>query len=224
MVMLDTSEFMRNGDYFPTRLIAAQDAVMAVFRGKTRDNPENTVGLMTLGGSVKVSFVRDTQKFQAAVRDTRVDTMARPFTAAVQVALLALRHRQNVNQRQRVVAVVGSPVGDSDAELARLAARMRKNGIALDIVCIGQEGVNSAKLHQFVTQVESGGNSHFLDVHPSSAELEEVISRSAICSENNTGFAGGDLDLADDPELAMALRMSLEEERQRQARVAGEAS
>lgn len=45
---------MRNGDFLPTRLQAQQDAVNIVCHSKTRSNPENNVGLITLakyGGS-----------------------------------------------------------------------------------------------------------------------------------------------------------------------------
>jgi hypothetical protein len=47
---LDNSEWMRNGDYTPTRIGAQNDAVNLLFRIKTQSNPENTVGLMTLAG------------------------------------------------------------------------------------------------------------------------------------------------------------------------------
>lgn len=39
---------MRNGDFVPTRLQAQQDAVNLVCHSKTRSNPENNVGLLTL--------------------------------------------------------------------------------------------------------------------------------------------------------------------------------
>lgn len=35
------------------------------------------------------------------------------FAAAVQIAQLALKHRQNKNQRQRIVIFVGSPLAES---------------------------------------------------------------------------------------------------------------
>lgn len=47
---LDNSEWMRNGDYTPTRMGAQNDAINLLFRIKTQSNPENTVGLMTLAG------------------------------------------------------------------------------------------------------------------------------------------------------------------------------
>ena len=51
---LDNSEWMRNGDYTPTRFEAQNDAVNLLFNAKTQSNPENTVGLMTMAGKVYV--------------------------------------------------------------------------------------------------------------------------------------------------------------------------
>ena len=45
---VDNSDYMRNGDFVPTRLQAQQDAVHVVCQSKTRSNPENNVGLLTL--------------------------------------------------------------------------------------------------------------------------------------------------------------------------------
>ena len=42
---LDNSEWMRNGDYLPTRLEAQADAVNLITGAKTQSNPENVVGM-----------------------------------------------------------------------------------------------------------------------------------------------------------------------------------
>lgn len=47
---IDNSEFTRNGDYTPSRFEAQVDAVSLLFNAKTQSNPENTVGLMSMGG------------------------------------------------------------------------------------------------------------------------------------------------------------------------------
>ncbi len=47
-ISVDNSEWMRNGDFIPSRLQAQQDAVNVVCRMKTRQNVENGVALMSL--------------------------------------------------------------------------------------------------------------------------------------------------------------------------------
>lgn len=50
VIVIDNSEYMRNGDYVPTRFEAQSDAVTTVFGHKVDSNPENTVGLMSMAG------------------------------------------------------------------------------------------------------------------------------------------------------------------------------
>lgn len=53
---VDNSDFMRNGDFIPTRLQAQQEAVNLVCHSKTRSNPENNVGLLTLSNRYGLTF------------------------------------------------------------------------------------------------------------------------------------------------------------------------
>ena len=45
---VDNSEWMRNGDFVPSRLQVQEDAANSVTLMKTRQNVENSVGLLTL--------------------------------------------------------------------------------------------------------------------------------------------------------------------------------
>ena len=49
---VDNSDYMRNGDFVPTRMQAQQDAVNLVCMSKTRSNPENNVGLLKMSSYV----------------------------------------------------------------------------------------------------------------------------------------------------------------------------
>lgn len=48
---LDNSEWMRNGDYVPSRLEAQHDAANLLCGTKTQSNPESTVGILTMAGN-----------------------------------------------------------------------------------------------------------------------------------------------------------------------------
>lgn len=52
---LDNSEWMRNGDYIPSRLEAQHDAANLLCGTKTQSNPESTVGVLTMAGKRYVS-------------------------------------------------------------------------------------------------------------------------------------------------------------------------
>ncbi|KAI0301924.1 hypothetical protein B0F90DRAFT_1716411 [Multifurca ochricompacta] len=226
MIILDNSEFMRNGDYQPTRFGALADAVTTVFTTKIDSNPENTVGAMTMankGPEVLVTHTKELGQILAA---------------------LALKHRQNKNLRQRVVVFVGSPLEDTspDAERAfiRLAKKLKKHNVALDVIAFG-DGIETAGegghsiLRAFVEAASSSDNSHYLAVPPGPHLLSSIILNSPILSGDRgipdelagvpaaPGGSSGPsqfefgVDPSLDPELAMALRMSMEEEAARQA-------
>lgn len=54
---LDTSDYVRNSDYSPSRFDAQSDAANLVCGAKTGMNPENTVAILTTGGGFVWSFL-----------------------------------------------------------------------------------------------------------------------------------------------------------------------
>uniref|UniRef100_A0A8C5NJM2 VWFA domain-containing protein n=1 Tax=Junco hyemalis TaxID=40217 RepID=A0A8C5NJM2_JUNHY len=54
-------------------------------------------------------------------------------------AQLALKHRQGKNHKMRIIAFVGSPVHDSDKDLVKLAKRLKKEKVNVDIINFGEE-------------------------------------------------------------------------------------
>lgn len=160
MIVLDNSEWMRNGDYTPTRWEAQADAVSMIFDAKTNSNPESEVGLMTMAGKspeVLATLTQDMGKILAALHRSKIVGNADVATG-INVASLALKHRQNKNQRQRVIVFVGSPVAQSEDDLVKLGKKLKKNNIAVDIVNFGEDAENQEKLSKFIEAVNSGEN------------------------------------------------------------------
>lgn len=147
---------------------------------------------------------------------------------------LALKHRQNKSQRQRIIVFTCSPLSDSSSTLTKLAKKMKKNNTSIDIVAFGDlSDDNIAKLQAFNEAVKGGEGSHLEIVPPGPNLLSDSIVASPILAgegggaPTNGGGAGGadggdnfefGIDPSVDPELALALRMSLEEDRARQER------
>lgn len=61
------------------------------------------------------------------------------FLKSMSVAQLCLKHRINKHQKQRIVVFVASAVRASDEELARLAQRLKRNSIAVNLVNLCEE-------------------------------------------------------------------------------------
>lgn len=89
---------------------------------------------------------------------------ASDIPTAISVAQLALKHRQNKNLRQRIIVFIGSPLVDQGADeknMIRLAKKLKKNSVAVDIVAFGEavEDACAGVLKAFIDNVSQGDNS-----------------------------------------------------------------
>ena len=267
MILLDNSEYMRNGDYVPTRLEAQHDAANLLANHKTQSNPESTVGVVAMAGTAAgsapgaellVSPTDDLGKILAALHgvpprgpgasvESGVD-----LPASVQVASLALKHRRNKNGAQRIVVFVGSPLGPAVEVRAmqRAGRQLKKNNVRIDVVALGELEENESRLKELVDAAngsggEGGERTCNLVTIPAGVLPSDVLVSSPIVGGGGAGAAAamgspvggggagadggnfadyGGIDPNMDPELAMALRVSMEEERARQERVAAAAA
>lgn len=150
---------------------------------------------------------------------------------------LALKHRQNRSQRQRIIVFVCSPIADEQKELVQLAKKMKKFNTTVDFVLFGEleDEETQKKLEAFNDAVKSNEGSHLVVFPPSSKLLgDQLISSPILLGDNADGPGGsGDggasneefefgIDPSLEPELALALRMSMEEEKARQEKMAKE--
>ncbi|XP_050768238.1 26S proteasome non-ATPase regulatory subunit 4 isoform X3 [Gymnogyps californianus] len=225
MVCVDNSEYMRNGDFLPTRLQAQQDAVNIVCHSKTRSNPENNVGLITLANNCEVltTLTPDTGRILSKLHTVQPKGKI-TFCTGIRVAHLALKHRQGKNHKMRIIAFVGSPVEDNEKDLVKLAKRLKKEKVNVDIINFGEEEANTDKLTAFINTLngKDGTGSHLVTVPPGPSLADALISSPILAGEGGAmlGLGASDfefgVDPSADPELALALRVSMEEQRQRQ--------
>ncbi|EYU30416.1 hypothetical protein ABFS83_12G046100 [Erythranthe nasuta] len=238
MICIDNSEWMRNGDYPPNRFQAQADAISLICGAKTQSNPENTVGVLTMAGKgvrVLVTPTSDLGKILACMHGLEIGGEMN-LAAGIQVAQLALKHRQNKKQQQRIILFAGSPIGYEKKVLELIGKKLKKNSVALDIVNFGEEdGEKSEKIEALLSAVNNNDSSHIVHVAPGPSALSDVLISTPIFTgdgEGGSGFAaaGGvsgldfGVDPNVDPELALALRVSMEEERARQEAAAKKAA
>lgn len=208
---------------------------------KVGSNPESTVGLLSMAGRnarFLVTSTRDMGIVFSCVHDVKCNGSTN-IIAAMQKAQLALKHRQNAVQRQRIVVFVSSPIEDPLEKLVQVGKKMKKNNVAVDIVNLGSEGDNESKIDAFIAAVNANDNSHALHIPSGGPSVSDTflssdvyVDRDAQTASAAAGGGGGDaggnsdfpfgVDPAQDPELAMVLRISMEDERLRQEQVARE--
>ena len=246
MILLDCSQYMRNGDYFPTRLEAQQDAANLLVGAKTQSHAESTVGV-SAGTELLVSPSDDVGKILGAVHRVRMAPSDKSdICASVAVASLALKHRRNKNGAQRIVLFVGTPVTADIKSIQKAGRQLKKNNVAIDVVALGELESNESLLQELVDAANGRGEDSERTCHlvcvPTGVLPSDVLASSPILASSggsfaaaaatggfgaensNDGFDFGGIDPNMDPELAMALRVSMEEERVRQERAAAAAA
>jgi 26S proteasome regulatory subunit N10 len=232
IICVDNSEYMRNGDFLPTRLQAQQDAVGIITQSKLRSNPESNVGLLTLSGLVEVmvTLTTDSGKILAKLHAMQPKGDLK-LLSGIKIAHLALKHRLGKNHKTRIVMFVGSPIEAEEKELIKIAKKLKKEKVSVDVVSFGEDDCNKEMLGKFIETVNGrdGKDSHMLSI-PTGPHLSDALVSSAIVQGEDgsgavptgSGFEFG-IDPNEDPELALALRVSMEEQRARQEATTGAA-
>jgi 26S proteasome regulatory subunit N10 len=131
-----------------------------------------------------------------------------------------------------------------------LAKKLKKNGVSVDIINFGEADLNREKLEAFMAAINNKDNSHLVNIPPGPYVLSDVLVSSPILAAGNltprlnpltssdmtfpTGTTGessgaptgefGGIDPNLDPELAMAIKLSMEEERARLGKEGGSTS
>lgn len=231
MIIVDNSESSRNGDYTPTRWEAQVDAVGIIHSAKMRANPQSAVGLMSMGGhgpEVLSTFTSEFGGILAGLHRTKIHG-TNHLSSSIQVAGLALKHRSEKSQRQRIIVFSCSPIAEDEKTLVKLAKKMKKNNVSIDVIAFGDlESDQTKKLEAFVENVKGGDGSNLAIIPPGPNLLSEELQMTPILGAEGAGAGiGGGLEgdggafgfqdaAEEDPELAFALRLSLEEEKNRQ--------
>lgn len=179
------------------------------------------------GVELLVSPTEDNGKILAALASVKLGGKS-DLLISLQIASLALLHRKNTNAAKRIIAFVGSPIGSDLAALQKLSQQLKMNNVAIDIVSIGETDANQELLTEIVNSVNTNNNSSLVVVNAGSNErpLDEIMRSSSLGrgGDMGGGMVGGDgfggggdgdlgFDESNDPELAMAIRISQEENR-----------
>ncbi|KMU81177.1 26S proteasome non-ATPase regulatory subunit 4 [Coccidioides immitis RMSCC 3703] len=205
------------------------DAINLVHSAKDASKTQSPQsGLMSMGGKGPegwVTFTVEIWQILEGLHRTKIRGNAH-LSSSIQVAHLALKHRKERAQRQRIIVFTCSPISEDEKTLVKLAKKMKKHNVNVDFVAFGDLDSDTVKkLEAFHENVNSGNGSHLEIIHPGPNLLSDSLVATPIIGgegmggregeEGANGFEFG-IDPSADPELAFALRMSLEEEKARQ--------
>ncbi|KAK5842227.1 hypothetical protein PVK06_004560 [Gossypium arboreum] len=219
-ICIDNSEWMRNNDYSPSRFQAQTDAISLTCGAKTQCKD----GCFLTSGKEEHLYLL-LKNWRTCLEMGGEMNLA----TGIQIAQLALKHRQKKNQQQRIIVFAGSPIKYEKKALEMIGKKLKKNSVALDIVNFGEDDNGKPKKLKALLASVNNDSSHIVHVPLGQNALSDVLMSTPVFSgdRGGSGFAAAaaavgasdfeiGIDPNIDPELALALRFCMEEERARQ--------
>jgi 26S proteasome regulatory subunit N10 len=176
---------------------------------------------------MRITQTNDSDELANAINNITINGDAHMLTA-IKIAQLSLKHRKNKSQRQRIIIFVGHPLVGSEEDFEDVGMRLKKNNVSIDVINFANPD-NVSRLQTLVNtankESDDAPTCHFLDVPAGCSSIVDVMISSPILQPEDGGDAGmgggggmgGGFDAGMDPELAEAIRLSMEEANAAQA-------
>ena len=102
---------------------------------------------------------------------------------------MALKHRLGKNHKTRIITFVGSPIDTDEKELIKVAKKLKKEKVSVDVVSFGEVDENAELLKKFVETVNGrdGTGSHLVTIPPG-PHLSDALISSAIIQVSTFSF------------------------------------
>lgn len=209
--LIDNSGTSLNGDFYPSRLEAQTMAIERLMSHFTKSSDKSQIGIGLMAEPETGMIVSLTSLTSTVTR--RMFKIERGgkcnFPKAIRCAFLAMHQCTPDIRKRRIIAMVGSDPGNLTPDVcAELANTANREGVGIDIVAFGDD-FPVEPLRDIVDRC--GGNSHFLHCSPGGVILSDAILSSDIVPSVMKNMYGN-INLEDDPDLALTLQLSMEDQ------------
>ncbi|KAG9391072.1 von Willebrand factor type A domain [Carpediemonas membranifera] len=218
VLCIDNSEFMLNGT--PSRLSHLCDLSTHVV-STSLNHPEATVAVVQMADPrlLCASTARRDILLKYLSRDELAKGLRKKVDVvrAIKTANLTLKHRRDDRQHQKILMFVGSPVDAAQNDLEEVGAMLLRNGTHLNIVHMPDPSDTGNKHGQALQSLvaAAGERASLVSVPHGMNPLDYCISSGLF--DNAADHTIEETD----PELALALRLSLMEHEAAMARQQG---
>lgn len=221
-VIIDNSEYARNGDFQPNRYQQQIDA--ADYYVRDLKNNSGNAHTAIIAGAGESPYVVLADAATSAIYHEKLYIKGElDIYSSIEIALLT-SPEEIILFHCSVVLGDEKKIEEYKNDLKKLLKKLKKNNIALKIINFGEVESNTAFWSDISADFSDDDVISVINFMPDGGMLlwEQINSYSQFNSggDNENAFMEyGGIDPSMDPELAMALRMSLEDEQQRQARL-----
>ena len=210
IILIDTSETTINGDFYPNRLDAEKIATNRLSQYLSRSSAKTQIAIGSIGSrsfgiqsSLTTKYIKTSQAVAQAKRGGHAE-----LEHGIRCAFLALRHRNPEITTRRVIAFIGSPHTLDEKSADKLAADANREGVSVDIIAFGDDVNDLDVLEGFTKKIQS--QSYFVHAEAGTVILSDIVLSSPIGPGEGSSQAVMDPNAEEDPDVALAIRQSLE--------------
>ena len=210
IILIDNSETTINGDFYPNRLDAEKIATSRLSQYLSRSSAKTQISIGTIGSQqfgIQSSLTTKYIKTSQAVAQAKRGGVAE-LEHGIRCAFLALRHRNPEITTRRVIAFIGSHHTLTAQAADKLAADANREGVSVDIVAFGDDVNDIDVLEEFTKKIQA--QSYFVHAQPGTVILSDIVLSSPIGPGEGSAHTVLDPNAEEDPDVALAIRQSLE--------------
>lgn len=209
IILIDNTAHSIDADFPPNRFEAQKNCVEQLADHYSRKGPNAEVGVGTIssiygGMQVSLTIRQELIRITKGLAHVQCGGKARLINS-IKRAVLALNCCAPENKLdRRIIAFIGSPHDITNENAIELSDYLHRVGVSITFISFG-DFVNNEPLQLLIDNLQDE-KSKLIKIGSDSPTLYNAVYTSLIKSEDNQDMIPQD----DDPELAQALRMSLE--------------
>ncbi|KAH0790419.1 vWA-like protein [Histomonas meleagridis] len=208
IIIIDNTDSSINGDFIPNRLEAQKTAASRLIQylSKQPNKPLIGIGVIGKGGPGVITSLTDDQvKLTDSILSIQTGGKAQ-LVHAIRCAFLAFNNTDTPFLGKSIIAFIGTH-NDVDHEKAAIIARIaNENKTSINIVSMGSDVDNRNILEELVRMINCSSYLVKAESSPSTL-LSDVVLASPIGPGDGSQISYADID----PELALTIQMSLED-------------
>ncbi|KAF7683813.1 26S proteasome non-ATPase regulatory subunit 4 [Astathelohania contejeani] len=204
VIVLDNSRYMQNQDYLPNRYTLQMESIKSIIFSKFDENNENVLGIVPTAQPAPnyITPTREKNHINLFISKLELNQNS-PLDKILYLAIQSLSHRSQPNKR--LIIFLGSPIGNdenTDIILSKIIDQIitiTNRGVIVNMILFAEAMVYYEWLQ---TEIDNP-NFNIVAINPDD-NFYGIVS-------GIVGGITGEEDFEDDPELMMALKLSLEE-------------
>ena len=210
LFLIDNSDFSINGDYIPTRLEAQKISVERLARFFFHQSPTTEIGFGTSSKSdscIQVSLLekQEMRRIETELDEIKISGEQLDIFNSVRRSFFALKRCAPENAtHKRIIMFIGAPTNiNNQDDVEKFVNLIYRENVSIDFIVFGQENHDNIKA---IAEKLGNEKSNFLSIPPKCYSMSDMVLKEF---QKGTSTSHNGYEEDDDPELALALKMSM---------------